>query len=142
MEEAVYFLPQVPKNSCYSFYQPRKDERLSRPWSHPLVLNTGPLDRKPRAFTTRPYKKNAWKPFPFTFFVILCYFQWECNSRVAYDLLKQLNAELTMLGVAWSTIPYTRKKLICKLQETFQMDGRKNRQILTGSSNMGKFTML
>ena len=24
--------------------RPLKDERLSRPWSHPVVLNTGPLD--------------------------------------------------------------------------------------------------
>ena len=24
-----------PKNSWYSFYQPRMDERLSQPWSHP-----------------------------------------------------------------------------------------------------------
>ena len=43
-EEAEYFLPSVPRKSWYSFYRPRKDERLSRPWSHPAVLNTGPLD--------------------------------------------------------------------------------------------------
>ena len=41
-EEAVYFLP------------PRKDERLSRPWSHPVVLNTGPLDWQSSTLTTRP----------------------------------------------------------------------------------------
>ena len=27
----------ISRNSWYSFYQPRKDERLSRPWSHPMV---------------------------------------------------------------------------------------------------------
>ena len=43
-EEAVYFLPQVPRNSLYSIYRPQKDERLNRPWSHPLVLNTERLD--------------------------------------------------------------------------------------------------
>ena len=35
-------------------YQPRKDERLSRPWSHPVVLNMGPLDWESSALTTRP----------------------------------------------------------------------------------------
>ena len=38
--------------SCYSLYWPRKDERLSRPWSRPLVLNTGPLDWESSALTT------------------------------------------------------------------------------------------
>ena len=44
---------EVPRNSWYSFYQPRKDERLSRPWSHPVVLNTGPLDWQSSALNTR-----------------------------------------------------------------------------------------
>ena len=26
------------------FHRTRKDERPSRPWSHPVVLNKGPLD--------------------------------------------------------------------------------------------------
>ena len=50
-EEAVYFLPQVPRNSWYSFHRPRKDERLIRPWSDPAVLNTGPLDWESSALT-------------------------------------------------------------------------------------------
>ena len=53
-EEAVYFLPQVPRYSWYSYYRPRKDEGLSRPWSHPVVLSTGPLDWESSALTTRP----------------------------------------------------------------------------------------
>ena len=32
------FYHSVPRNSWYSFYRPRKDERLSQPWSHPVVL--------------------------------------------------------------------------------------------------------
>ena len=48
------FYHSVPRNSWYSFYQPRKDERLSRRWSHPVVLNTGLLDWESRALTTRP----------------------------------------------------------------------------------------
>ena len=42
-EEAVYFLPQVSWNAWHSFDQPRKDERLSQLWSHPVVLNTNIL---------------------------------------------------------------------------------------------------
>ena len=34
------FYHSVPRNYWYSFYRPCKDERLSRPWSHPVVLNT------------------------------------------------------------------------------------------------------
>ena len=35
---------KVPRNFWYSLYRPRKNERLSQPWSHPVVLNTGPQD--------------------------------------------------------------------------------------------------
>ena len=38
------FYHSVLRNSWYSFYRPWKDERLSRPWSHPVVLITGPRD--------------------------------------------------------------------------------------------------
>ena len=48
------FYHSVPRNSWYSFYRPRKEERLSRPWSHPVVLNTEPLDWESSAWTTRP----------------------------------------------------------------------------------------
>ena len=39
------FYHSVPRNFWYSFNRPRKDERLSRPCSHPKVLNTGPLQK-------------------------------------------------------------------------------------------------
>ena len=48
------FYHSVPRNFWYSFYRPQKDERLSRPWSHPVVLNMGPLDWKSSTLTTRP----------------------------------------------------------------------------------------
>ena len=41
---SLLFYHEVPRNFWYSFDRPRKDERLSRPWSHLVVLNTGPLD--------------------------------------------------------------------------------------------------
>ena len=40
-KEAFYFLPLSYKEFWFSFGQPRKGERLSQPWSHQLVLNTG-----------------------------------------------------------------------------------------------------
>ena len=43
------FYHEVPRNSWYSFDRPQKDERLSRPWNHPVVLNTTPLDWESRA---------------------------------------------------------------------------------------------
>ena len=48
------FYHLVPRISWYWFYQPQKDERLSRHWSHPVVLNRGPLDWESSALTTRP----------------------------------------------------------------------------------------
>ena len=50
------FYHSVLRKSLYSFYRPRKDERLSQPWSHPVVLNTRPLDWESSALTTRPLK--------------------------------------------------------------------------------------
>ena len=38
----------------YSFDQPWKDERLSRPWAHLVVLNMGLLDWGSSALSTRP----------------------------------------------------------------------------------------
>ena len=48
------FYHSVPRNFWYSFYRPRMDETLSRPWSHPVVLNTGTLDWESSVLTTRP----------------------------------------------------------------------------------------
>ena len=48
------FYHWVCRNPWYSFYRPWKDERLSRPWSHPVVLNTGSLDWESSTLTTRP----------------------------------------------------------------------------------------
>ena len=48
------FYHSVSRNSWYSFYRTRKDERLSQPWSHPVVLIKEPLDWESNALTTRP----------------------------------------------------------------------------------------
>ena len=52
------FYHSVPRNSWYSFYRSRKDERLSRHWSHPVVLNTGLLDWESSALTTSVFIVN------------------------------------------------------------------------------------
>ena len=54
---------KVPRNSWYSFYRPWKDERLSQPLSHPVVLNTGPLDWESSILITRPLLQKK-KPNP------------------------------------------------------------------------------
>ena len=61
--EVVYFLPLVPRNSWYSLYRPRKDERLSQPWSHPVVLNTRTLDWESSALTTTRILSSHSKSF-------------------------------------------------------------------------------
>ena len=38
------FYHYFSRNFWYSFYKLQKDERLSRPWSHPMVLKKGLLD--------------------------------------------------------------------------------------------------
>ena len=51
------FYHSVARHSWYSFYLPRKDERLrSQPWSHPVVLIMGPLDWESSTLTTRSTK--------------------------------------------------------------------------------------
>ena len=44
---------QVPRNSWYSFYRPRKDERLNRPWNHRVVLDRESLEWETSAVSTR-----------------------------------------------------------------------------------------
>ena len=47
------FYHKVYSSSWYSFHRPRNDERLSRPYRHPVVLNTEHLDWESSALTTR-----------------------------------------------------------------------------------------
>ena len=48
------FYHLVPRSSWYSTDRPQKDEKLSWPWNHPVVLNSGPLDWESSTLTTRP----------------------------------------------------------------------------------------
>ena len=63
------FYHKVRRNSWYSFYRPWKDERLSRNWSHPVILNVGSSDWESSALTTRPllHKLNNGSGIELTF---------------------------------------------------------------------------
>ena len=43
-------------------YQPWKDERLSQTWSHPIALDSGPLDCESNALTIRSSLHNSSHP--------------------------------------------------------------------------------
>ena len=53
------FYQQVPRKFWYSFYWTQKDEKLSQPWSHPMVLNMGQLDWESSNLTTNPLLLKA-----------------------------------------------------------------------------------
>ena len=48
------FHHKVLRNPWFSLYRSRKDEKLSRPWRHPAILNTSPVDWESSTLTTRP----------------------------------------------------------------------------------------
>ena len=45
----------LPRSPWYLLDQPRKDEKLSWPWSHPVDLNPEPLDWESSTLTTKPF---------------------------------------------------------------------------------------
>ena len=82
------FYHKVPRYSWYSFYWPQKNERLSRPWSHPVVLNKGPLDWESSAITTRPTLHH-------------CGFNWKFRKRCCCDYYYQWNSSYWILEQYW-----------------------------------------
>ena len=60
MSRQVTFCHSVPRSYWYSNDRLCKDERLSRPWSHPVILNPGPLDWESRALIIMPYPANIY----------------------------------------------------------------------------------
>ena len=71
------FYHSVPRNSWYSFYRPWKDDRLSRPWSHPVFLNTGPLDWESSTLTTRPLLHKPLDHCSFSINLVENWFTWQ-----------------------------------------------------------------
>ena len=47
------FYHSAPRRSWYQLNRPWKGERLSLPWSQPVVLNSGPVDWESSTLTTR-----------------------------------------------------------------------------------------
>ena len=52
------FYHSVPRSSWYPFNRPRKDERLSWPWSHAVVLNPWTMDWESSALIAMPFLNN------------------------------------------------------------------------------------
>ena len=83
------FYHSAPRNSWYSFYRPPKDERLSRLWSHPVVLNTEPLDWESSALTTR-----CWKLCTTPYLLLSnCLSLWKC-----FNIFVHLGEHLYMIA--------------------------------------------
>ena len=63
--DSLFFIIQFPRvlmSSWYWICRPRRDERPSWPWSHPVVLNLGPLDWQSSALNIKPlFYKIAYK---------------------------------------------------------------------------------
>ena len=89
---------KVPRNSWYSFYRPRKDERLSRPWSHSVVLNTIPLDVEYGALTSRSFAPqwrlhlnmvaSEWKVhFEFKMNVVIFYVKLKVQLKIFLHII-------------------------------------------------------
>lgn len=60
-DTVCFFTIQLPRTSYYSTDQPRKNERLKKPCSHPLVLNPRPLIWVSSALTTRLFLHKKFK---------------------------------------------------------------------------------
>ena len=69
--------------SWYSFDQPRKGGRLSRPRSHSVVLNPGSLNRESSALTTKPSLHDSRNT---QFFLIV---SWACKILNSHVRLKK-----------------------------------------------------
>ena len=50
---------KLPRNCWYSFYQHRKNEKLSQPWSRPMVLKTVQFLRRTKILKTL-FNNLAW----------------------------------------------------------------------------------
>ena len=78
------FYHWVPRNSWYSFKRARKGERLSWPWTYPVVFNTGPLDWESSALTTRQllHMKQDSNSFILIFDKVFHYIMLTCTQKL------------------------------------------------------------
>ena len=99
------FYHSVPRNSWYSFYWPRKDERLSRPWSHPVVLNTGPLDWQSIVLTTWPFlhRENSDTQFIYCSLYHDCFLHFRYGTSIYFKPILWKNCFLPKrnIGLKW-----------------------------------------
>ena len=74
-------------------YRPRKDERLSWPWNHAVVLNMGPRDWESSTLTIRPLLESQYCQIHLPSFYTLLY-----DSLL---ILKWLQFAMVCLGSQW-----------------------------------------
>ena len=56
---SLLFTAKFPEIPGIHFDRPRKGERLSRPWRHPVVLNRGLLDKESSTLTAKPTSPSS-----------------------------------------------------------------------------------
>ena len=92
------FYDSVPRIYKYSTDQPRKDERLSWPCSHPAVLNQGPLDWESSTLTTRSllHESRTFKKLRAVKKLNIYLIKWNFDSFLLWELQKMhVNVFLT-----------------------------------------------
>ena len=76
------------RNSRYSFSRPRKDDRLIRSWSNPVVLNTGHLDWASSWFENLSQTLHTKMKFPFKDFSSYSSFLRICSHLLKKSLME------------------------------------------------------
>ena len=87
------------------FSQISDEERVSRPWSHPVVLNMGPLDWESSALITKPVIYNQLSEYSDSFLNnVLCGFRKAHSTQHALLKLLQSWQQVLDTGAFISTI--------------------------------------
>ena len=88
------FYHLVSRSSRYSTDRPWKDERLFLPYSHPVVLNRGPLDWEFSTLTTRSllHELRTFKKLRDFKRLNICLIKWDFDSFLLWELHKKGHA--------------------------------------------------
>ena len=100
-------------SSWYSIDRPRKDERLSWPWSHPVVLNTGPLDWESSALTTRPLLVVKALDYQSRGPVAIKFFYLVTTIKTLHQFYNLFPSSTAMLFITWRYVRFFIHKIWC-----------------------------
>ena len=107
-----FFYHLVPRNFWYLFDWYQKDERSSRPWSHPVVLNTGLLDWQSSAWIIMGEKLSR---IEIAYFLSSCLWHLNYNYLLYGKEVREVRQRSTRSS-SWSTrIFYHFPKFISQL---------------------------